>query len=449
MQDRLGRQKGQSSNFRWENRTCSCFLRSDARKRGDVRSSQVFPPVLCISVKWAANGRSQFDISSMCRDTENGNRNLPPSTFLKGVLNFTPSWFSVNMGTGILSILLHTSPHKFKGEETIGTVLYFCNIILFLLFTVVSIMRYIMFPWAFWRLLRHPVQSLFLGTIPMALATIGNATVIIVVPRYGNWAVQLSWSIWWLDLLLSCSSVIGLPLLMFQAHSLSLEAMTAAWLLPIVPAVVCAASGGLVASVLPIARMQITIFISYVLWGIGMSLSFLVMAFYFHRLTIHSLPNSEVIISAFLPLGPCGQGVYGIIQLAKSGKQMFDATKFANSEQAGDVISVISVLVGLLLWGVGLWWLFHGAFCLLIRAFSSKLKFNIGFWGLIFPLGVFVAGTIALAENLPSAFFSYLSLVLLAALSIMYIGVSVYTGLGGWNRSLLVAPCMSDLRELQ
>ena len=407
------------------------------------------PPVLCIAAKWVANGRAQSDISSMCRNTENGTRNLPQSTFQKGVLNFTPSWFSVNMGTGILSILLHTSPHRFKGEETIGTVLYFCNIILFLLFTVVSIMRCIMFPWVLWRLLRHPVQSLFLGTIPMALATIVNATIIIVVPRYGDWAVQLSWALWWLDLLLSCLSVVGLPLLMFQAHSLSLEAMTAAWLLPIVPAVVCAASGGLVASVLTIAKMQITIFISYILWGIGMLLSFLVMAFYFHRLTVHSLPNSEVIISAFLPLGPCGQGVYGLVQLAKSGKKMFDATSFAMSTQAGDIISVISVLIGLVLWGIGLWWLIHGVLCLVIRAISSKLKFNLGFWGLIFPLGVFVAGTIALAENLQSAFFSYLSVVLLAALSIMYIVVSVYTARGAWNRRLIIAPCMADLKELQ
>ena len=52
----------------------------------------------------------------------------------------------------------------------------------------------------------------------------------------------------------------------FHYHQLSLEHMTAAWLLPIVPAVVAAASGGLVSSVLSPDLAFVTIAISYMLW---------------------------------------------------------------------------------------------------------------------------------------------------------------------------------------
>ena len=45
--------------------------------------------------------------------------------------------------------------------------------------------------------------------------------------------------------------------------------------------------------------------VSYMLWGIGMTLSIIVFALYFHRLTVHSLPAAELIVSAFLPLGEC------------------------------------------------------------------------------------------------------------------------------------------------
>ena len=41
------------------------------------------------------------------------------------VLNFVPSWFSVNMGTGIISILLYTLPHQFTGLKV--TILVFCT----------------------------------------------------------------------------------------------------------------------------------------------------------------------------------------------------------------------------------------------------------------------------------------------------------------------------------
>ena len=351
------------------------------------------------------------------------------------------------MGTGILSILLHTSPHKFRGEAIIGTVLYLLNVFLFTAFSVLSLARYTIFPWAFRRMLCHSSQSLFLGTIPMGLATIVNATVIIAVPKFGQWAVDVSWALWWVDVLLTLLSVSVVPLLMFQVHVLTLDTMTGAWLLPIVPAVVCAASGGLVAGVLTVGRSQITLLVSYVLWGLGMSLSFLVMALYFHRLAVHNLPNSEVIVSAFLPLGPCGQGVFGIIQMAKVGKKIFMDTDLAGFSNSGDVIFIVSVIVGLMIWGLGLWWLVHGMACVIIRMFSTRLHFNMGFWGFIFPLGVFIAGTISLGEALSSAFFSYLSIAFLVLLALLYVAVAFYTALGAYNRTLLVAPCMSDLGE--
>lgn len=36
-------------------------------------------------------------------------------------LHFTPSWFSVNMGTGITSILLHELPYQFKDYVLLQT----------------------------------------------------------------------------------------------------------------------------------------------------------------------------------------------------------------------------------------------------------------------------------------------------------------------------------------
>jgi len=56
---------------------------------------------------------------------------------------------------------------------------------------------------------------------------------------------------------------------------------------------------------------------SYVLWGMGMLTSFLILALYFHRLTIHHLPDAEVAFSSFLPLGPLGQGAFACLKPEK------------------------------------------------------------------------------------------------------------------------------------
>ena len=52
----------------------------------------------------------------------------------------------------------------------------------------------------------------------------------------------------------------------FHYHQLDLEHMTAAWLLPIVPTVVAAASGGIVAGSLSPDLAFVTLTISYMLW---------------------------------------------------------------------------------------------------------------------------------------------------------------------------------------
>ena len=88
-----------------------------------------------------------------------------------------------------------------------------------------------------------------------------------------------------------------------------LSTMTAAWLLPIVATIVAAASGNIVAEVLPNPNHALwTVIVSYVLWGTGVPLAMFVLVIYFQRLTVHKPPPREVIVSVFLPLGPLGQG---------------------------------------------------------------------------------------------------------------------------------------------
>ncbi len=54
------------------------------------------------------------------------------------VLNFAPSWFSVNMGTGITSILLFNLPYQFSGLHIIADVIFALNVVLFVLFLMTS-----------------------------------------------------------------------------------------------------------------------------------------------------------------------------------------------------------------------------------------------------------------------------------------------------------------------
>ena len=101
------------------------------------------------------------------------------------------SWFSVTMGTGIVSILLHNLPYNGIWLYWISVVLFALNVLLFILFLFMSMLRYGLYPEIWSAMIRHPAQSLFLGTFPMGLATIVNMVVFVCVPAWGPWAVTL------------------------------------------------------------------------------------------------------------------------------------------------------------------------------------------------------------------------------------------------------------------
>lgn len=100
-----------------------------------------------------------------------------------------------------------------------------------------------------------------------------------------------------------------------------------------------------------------------------------------------------------------------IQKLGKSAQNIFPQTQTL-SPAAGEVFYVIGNLLGLLLWGFGLVWL---SFAIATLVNSRKFPFNMGWWALTFPLGVFTTCTCTMGHELPSRFFSVLGTVSLIA----------------------------------
>jgi tellurite resistance protein TehA-like permease len=118
------------------------------------------------------------------------------------------------MGTGIVSILLHQNPFATQWLRIISIVVFVLNLVLFCLFTIASILRYILYPQLWGIMLRHPVQSLFVGAFPMGLSTLINMAVYVCAP-WGNGAINFIWAVWWIDAVLSMASCLVLPFLMY------------------------------------------------------------------------------------------------------------------------------------------------------------------------------------------------------------------------------------------
>lgn len=221
-----------------------------------------------------------------------------------------------------------------------------------------------------------------------------------------------------------------------------LEKMTAAWLLPIVATIVAAASGAIIAEVLPNDQHAIwTVTVCYILWGCGVPLAMFTMVMYFHRLTTYHLPPREVIVSVFLPLGPLGQGGFAIMQLGKDALKLFERNQFIPAApMAGQIFYTAGVLVALIMWGFGIVWLFFA----LSSIARMRFPFNIGWWGFTFPLGVFAVATTTLAKELPSLFFKGLGTAFSLIVTLLWFVVSLGTLRYSISGKLLNAPCIAQ-----
>ena len=107
------------------------------------------------------------------------------------------------MSTGVTSILLHQLPYHARWLNIISDIFFVLNIVLFLLFSFITFLRYVMYPKLFPIVLRHPHQSLFLATFPVGLATIINMIILVCVPAWGHGMAIFAWVLWWIDSVLA------------------------------------------------------------------------------------------------------------------------------------------------------------------------------------------------------------------------------------------------------
>ncbi|KAJ5573205.1 hypothetical protein N7450_010189 [Penicillium hetheringtonii] len=372
-----------------------------------------------------------------CFQHQNGWRTL--------VRDFTPSWFSVTMSTGIVSALLHNLPYNGVGVYWISVIIFALNVFLFVLGCIMTSLRYTLYPEIFKVMITHPVQSMFIGTFPMGLATIINMICFVCVPAWGDWARYLAWGLWIFDAVFSVMTALSLAfILMANGNETPLSSMTAVWLIPIVSCIVAASSGGVVAEILPDKQFALwTILSSYVLWGMGVPLALMVMVIYLMRLTLHKLPPKAVIVSVFVPLGPLGQGAYSAMKLGECAEKIFPQTKTLE-QSSGPIFYTLGFLVALILWAFGLVWLFFAS-ASIVR--SKGFPLNIGSWGFTFPLGGFAASTVLIGDQLPSTFFKILGTIFSILVVILWLVVSIGTLHGVVSGKLFHAPCLADVQN--
>lgn len=362
------------------------------------------------------------------------------------IRHFTPNWFTVTMGTGVVALILPELPFAHSLMAHLAVLLWQFNIALFLMFSLLYVLRWIIYPTEAKQIFSHASMSLFLGAIPMALATIINGYLKFGIHVYGDWVVPFAQLLWYIDVLLAVSIAWIVPFYMYNRQQHELQSMTAVWLLPIVACEVAAATGGLLLPHIAVGQQALGILLGgYVLWGISVLPAFAILTILMLRLALHKLPSKELAISSWLALGPIGTGALALLILGAQAPQVLAVI---DQQSLGVFCQQAGIVVSLILMGFGLWWLGIAVLTTLKHA-KTALPFNLGWWGLTFPLGVFTLAVLNLAQQLHVSFIQSIGYALAVILIMLWLVVVTKTAQGFYRGSLFFSPCLKSYLEQQ
>ncbi|KAF8512432.1 voltage-dependent anion channel-domain-containing protein [Gautieria morchelliformis] len=316
--------------------------------------------------------------------------------------------------SGYYSCLVH-----YQREHRCG--IFSLDLLLFIAFVAFAITRYIMFHGVWDSMIRHPVQSLYLGCLPMSASILVSTGLGVVYQNWGFGGVTflyVLWIFWWIIVILSSVCCFGLLYVMMNHHKYSMPTLTAHWLQPIVALIATSSTGQLIAAALMHYSMPhalLTMAISIIVLVIGMFLALMILVLYFHRLLLHGFPDVGGILSSFLPLVPCGHAGYSLLNAGRNFERVLE------DELVGRLLYVVCLVCAFALWCIAVWWLLFAVIALVdTLACGKKIPFTLAYGSLVFPNGVHALLTIQLAYALDVRSFRILGAIYAAVVIVTW-----------------------------
>ena len=97
--------------------------------------------------------------------------------------------------------------------KVISLILFFLNLLLFVVFSAWAITRYYLYPEDWTELMDHPTLSLFWGCFPMSFTTILNVAINVIYGYFsfgGKGFLYSIWVLWWIDVAVSSAYCWGM-----------------------------------------------------------------------------------------------------------------------------------------------------------------------------------------------------------------------------------------------
>lgn len=323
--------------------------------------------------------------------------NRPRLPFRQRLKHFTWAWYTLIMSTGGLSLLIFAQPYQFPGLRQIGLVVYIITLVLFIIVTGCLVARFFLFSGQFKASITHEREGFFLPTFFLTIATLITSTYRYAIPpgdTHLNWGIQV---VFWSYMFATMTLAIVQYSYVFRVHNLEVKTMMPTWILPIFPIMLTGTIASVIADTQPDNISPSIVYSGLAAQGLGVSVSFMMYAHMVGRLMSFGLPGREHRPGLYMNVGPPAFTCLAFIGMANGLPDTFDL----DGDSIVDVkfIRQMSVLAGIFLWGLSLWW--WGVATIAVITTRPKY-FHLGWWASVFPNTGFTLATITVAKALNS-----------------------------------------------
>lgn len=329
------------------------------------------------------------------------------------------------MSTGALAVLLGNTPNEFPGLLTIGKAVFILDLVLFVLFNICMLTRFILVPGKILRSLQHPVEGLFFGTYWVSVSLILNCAYLYGNASMGPWLTKALEILYWMYC--AVAFLVGLMQysLFFRLELLNVDDAVPAWIFPIYPLLVI---GPLAGTILPAQPPEASwkIFVSAVMFkGIAWSVSFLMYGLYMQRLMTQALPSPATRPGMFVSVGPAGYTAAGLLSLANQAPEQIPANYFTNiSVPDGEILRIMGIASGLFLILFAYWFFFVTTIAVL--AGCHRMSFTLNWWAFVFPNVGLTLATIQAGKAFKSESINGVASALTVLLVILWLFTAVF-----------------------
>lgn len=299
---------------------------------------------------------------------------------------FDWSWFTATQSTGGFAIALAECPKQFHGLQTIGTIVFIANLILFLAFNALMIMRFSTNPGRLRRSLTVAPECFFFGSYWLTIAGIIMCMQRYGVPHVGDWLLVVVRVLFWTYAAVTFLSTSLHFVVVFKYTTVSSIDMSPAWFFLIFNSMLTGTVAASIAPAQPPDQRWPIIIAGVAYQGLGWLVSMLILGWFLGRMMEKGWPEPSNAPSLFITIGTAGYTVVALIGCAQAIPDGYGY--FEKRPMAPEILRIVATWVGIFMWLFN-FWLFCIAF-LITTAGSVRrregqwvfpMSFNNGWWG--------------------------------------------------------------------